>query len=193
MFVGVLLADDLGHFVDELEEVVAVAAVGEERAVGVAAGEPLLAACALAELVVVHRLDAETVAARLRARVGLAGLEELAGVLGDLLDQPAAGVAHLRRLAFVALGEPVGVPALKQRLLPLLLRPEAAVVAVQRVVARAHLAALAVPQAEERVPAAFGEGVAAAVEAFVQFGIGRRLPLRSALRCPHGHSPVYWS
>ena len=148
VLVGMLLAYDLGNFVDELEEVVAVAAVGEKGTVGVLAGEPLLATCTLAKLVIVHRLDAETVAAGLCPGVVLAGLEELAGILGDLLHQPAAGIAHLRRLAFVSPCEPVAAPAFEQLLLPLLFRPESAVIAVQRMVARTNLAAFTAAQAE---------------------------------------------
>ena len=103
------LGDLPGDLVHEAEHVVAGLAVVELPVCLLRLVQLGLATRALAPTHVVHRHQAEDVAGRGSAGFEPLTVEEVAGILDHLGDEVGMRVTHLRRLAAVALGEPLRV------------------------------------------------------------------------------------
>ena len=103
------LADFAGHLVHETEDVVAGLSVIELLVLLLRPVQLGLAAGALAPAHVVHRNQPEDVAHGGRPGFDSLAVKVVAGVLDDLPDEIRMRVAHLRRLAAVALGKPIRV------------------------------------------------------------------------------------
>ncbi len=133
--VRVRLGDFAGYLVGEVEDVVAGPAVIELRVVLLGRIELSLTSLTLAPTAVVHRHETKNVAAGGGPGLRAFAVKVIPRILHDLRDELRVGIAHLRRLAGVALREPVRM-----------ILQEAVVVAIERVPGRLVVASEPVAQ-----------------------------------------------